>query len=388
MRRGRVAWGIASLDIVAFLVASMFDPAGDVGAAVLYAIGIASFAGVGALLCTRVPANPIGVLLLAAGTVLVAAIVIGTYADLGALQVPPWPGSGLARLVGDTLFIYPFVIALIGVPLVFPDGRLLSRRFRWIVWIAIANMVAWTLGGILGPSPGGASATIPGLAALEPFVLFATLVSFGGAVVAVWLRFRRGDPVQRQQVKWFVAVVGVGAVVLPVALVLYTVNPELADALSSVAILAMFALPVAIGIAILRYRLFEIDRLISRTIGWAVVSGLLIAVFAGGVIALQTVLAGFTQDQTPAVAASTLVAFALFQPLRRRVQRAVDRRFDRARYDGERTAAAFAERLRDQVDLAGLESDIRGTVGAALRPSSAGIWIREPVPVHPISRNP
>ena len=88
------------------------------------------------------------------------------------------------------------------------------------------------------------------------------------------------------------------------------------------------------------------------------------------------------------MAASTLVAFALFQPLRRRVQRAVDRRFDRARYDGERTAAAFAERLRDQVDLAGLESDITGTVGAALRPSSAGIWIREPVPVHPISRNP
>ena len=161
MRRSRVAWGIAGLDIVAFLVASMFDPAGDVGAAVLYAIGIASFAGVGALLCTRVPANPIGVLLLAAGTVLVAAIVIGTYADLGALQVPPWPGSGLARLVGDTLFIYPFVIALIGVPLVFPDGRLLSRRFRWMVWIAIANMVAWTLGGILGPSPGGASGDDP-----------------------------------------------------------------------------------------------------------------------------------------------------------------------------------------------------------------------------------
>jgi hypothetical protein len=393
--RSRVAWGIAGLDIVAFLVATTFDPQGDVVAGVLYLVGIASFAGVGALLCTRVPANPIGVLLLAAGTLLVAAIVIGTYADFGALQVPPWPGSGVARLVGDTIFIYPFVIALIGIPLVFPDGRLPSRRFRWVVRITIANMVAWTLGGILGPTPGGAPGAIPGLAALDPFfevlqpfVLVATLVSFGGAVVAVRLRFRRGDPVQRQQVKWLVAVVGVGAVVLPVALVLYDVNPGLADALSSVAILAMFALPIAIGIAILRYRLYEIDRLVSRTIGWAVVSGLLIAVFAGGVMALQTMLAGFTQGQTLAVAASTLVAFALFQPLRRRVQRAVDRRFDRARYDGEQTAAAFAERLRDQVDLGGLESDITGTVGVALRPSSAGIWIRQVVPVHPKPRIP
>ena len=206
MKRSRLAWGIAALDVVAFLVAFSFDPTGGSGAAVLYVIGIASFTAVGALLWTRVPANPIGVMLLAAGTVLVATIVVGTYADVGALQVPPWPGASLARRIGDTMFIYPFVIALIGVPLVFPDGRLPSARFRWVVRITIANMVAWTILGTLLDQEARTtdpvlSALAPLFGAVEGFVLVATLVSFGAAVVAVWLRFRRGDPVQRHQVK-------------------------------------------------------------------------------------------------------------------------------------------------------------------------------------------
>jgi hypothetical protein len=394
-RRGRVAWAIAGLDVVAFLVASLFDPAHDVGAAVLYTIGIASYAGVGALLRTRVPANPIGALMLASGTTLVAAIVIGLYANIGTLQVPPWPGSGLARLVGDTLFIYPFVIALIGVPLVFPDGRLPSRRFRWVVWITIANMVAWTLGGILGPSPAGRPGAIPGLAALDPifgalqaFVLVATLVSFGAAVVAIWLRFRRGDPVQRQQVKWLVAVVGFGAVVLPVALVLTDVSPELSSTLSGLAVLAMFALPIVIAIAVLRYQLYEIDRIISRTIGWAVVTGALVTVFAALVVGLSALLTGITQGQTLAVAASTLAAFALFQPLRRRVQRAVDRRFDRARYDGDRVVRAFNDRLHDEIDLSTLAIEVRRVASETVHPVSATVWLRHGVPAPSESRVP
>jgi hypothetical protein len=165
-------------------------------------------------------------------------------------------------------------------------------------------------------------------------------------------------------------------VVLPVSLVLTDSNPGLANALSSVAILAMFALPIVIAIAILRYRLFEIDRIISRTIGWAAVTGVIATVFAVVVVTLQAVLASVTDENTLAVAVSTLVAFALFQPVRRRVQRAVDRRFDRSRYDGERTAAAFGERLRHEVDLTGLEADIGRTIGLALRPSSTGVWIR------------
>ena len=138
-----------------------------------------------------------------------------------------------------------------------------------------------------------------------------------------------------------------------------------------VSYVGILAMPIAIGIAVTRYRLYEIDRLISRTIGWALVTGVLVLVFAGTVVGLQAILARITQGETLAVAASTLVAFALFQPVRRRVQTAVDRRFDRARYDGDRTAAAFTERLREQVDLAGLEADIAGVVDTALRPSSS-----------------
>lgn len=123
-------------------------------------------------------------------------------------------------------------------------------------------------------------------------------------------------------------------------------------------------------------RLHEIDRIVSRTLGWALVTGMLAVVFVAVVVALQALLAQFSNASTLAVAASTLVAFALFQPLRRRVQHAVDRRFDRGRYDGERTAAAFAERLRGTVELGGLESDLTETVRSALRPGSTLLWIR------------
>ncbi|HEY3335881.1 MAG TPA: hypothetical protein VGK16_11675 [Candidatus Limnocylindrales bacterium] len=381
MTRQRVPWVVAVLDIAVFLFLSIRPIDGGVAAVLLYAAGIASFTLVGALLMTRVPTNPIGALLLAAGTSLVASITIGMYADVGATQVPPWPGAAFARLIGDVSFIYPFVIALVGVPLVFPDGRLPSPRYRWVVLITVALMVVWTILGTVFSDL--VIATLPALAVLRPvvgvaetFVLGATLVTFGAAALANLVRFRRGGIVERQQIKWLAADVGVAALVVPLALILTDPAPDVANALSSVAILALFTLPVVIAIAILRYRLYEIDRIISRTIGWAIVTGVLVAVFAGGVIVLQAVLAPFTNENTLAVAASTLVAFALFQPVRRRVQRAVDRRFDRARYDGQRTVEAFAGRVRGRGDLDGLEADVTATVVRALRPTTMAIWLR------------
>jgi hypothetical protein len=129
-------------------------------------------------------------------------------------------------------------------------------------------------------------------------------------------------------------------------------------------------------VAILRYRLYEIDRLVSRTIGWAIVTGVLGVVFVCLVVTLQAVLAPFTRESTLAVAASTLVAFGLFQPLRRRVQRTVDRRFDRARYDGQRTTDAFAERLRNEVDLGTIRTSLAATANEAVRPSGSALWLR------------
>ena len=203
-------------------------------------------------------------------------------------------------------------------------------------------------------------------------------VAFIGAFAAVATRYRRGSRVERQQIKWLLATALVGAIAFPAAFV-----SEIAgfpDAVGNVAIvvgfLGLVALPVAIAFAILRYRLYDIDRIISRTIGWAIVTALLVTVFAGAVVLLQATLAPFTQENTLAVAASTLVAFALFQPLRRRVQRAVDRRFDRARYDGERMVEAFAERLRDHVDLPTLRASLLTTTDSAVRPREAGLWLR------------
>ena len=143
-----------------------------------------------------------------------------------------------------------------------------------------------------------------------------------------------------------------------------------------VALVAAAGIPIAVGIAILRYRLYDIDRLISRTIGWAVVTAVLVAVFVGGVVVMQAALAPVTRENTFAVAVSTLVAFALFQPLRRRVQRVVDRRFDRARYDGQRTTAVFAERVRNEVDLGTLHAELVATAAEAVRPTGAGLWLR------------
>ena len=381
MKRTWVAWGLACLNVLVFLVTTLHPSDGGFLALVLYLAGIASFSCVGALLWTRVPGNPIGPLLLAAGTLLVMAIAVGTYADVGAIQAPPWPGADAARLIGDTTFIYPFVVALIGVPLVFPDGRLPSPRYRWVVVTLVGFLAVWTFNGLLFDQDTGSR--IPALAFLEPivgvldgFVLGATLLCFGAAVYAVWSRYRHGDAVQRQQVKWLAADVGVAGVVLPLALLTTDAAPDLANALSSIAIFAMFALPVVIAIAILRYRLFEIDRIVSRTIGWALVTAILAVVFVGVIVGLQTILAPITSENTIAVAASTLIAATLFQPMRRRVQRVVDRRFARTRYDGERLASAYAERLRDRVDLRGLEADLQATAAAAVQPRTAGIWLR------------
>jgi peptidoglycan/LPS O-acetylase OafA/YrhL len=143
-----------------------------------------------------------------------------------------------------------------------------------------------------------------------------------------------------------------------------------------VATFAPVVLPIAIGIAITRYRLYEIDRLVSRSIGWVAVTSLLLGAFVLLVVALQAIAEPLTGGDTVATAASTLVVAALFTPLRSRVQRAVDRRFDRARYDGQRILAAFGEQVRDEVDLATIQSDVLVTVGAAVRPVSAGLWLR------------
>jgi hypothetical protein len=189
-------------------------------------------------------------------------------------------------------------------------------------------------------------------------------------VAAVVTRYRRGAGVERQQLRWFVAAVAIG--VVPI-----TISPlGGGPGAFLLAMSGLLLVPVAVGIAVTRYRLYEIDRLISRGVSWAVLSGSLLAIYAGAVLLLQTVLGDVIQGQTVAVAASTLLAAALFQPLRRRVQVAVDHRFNRARYDAERTATDFADRLRDEVDVDHLRTALAATAGGAVHPNGVGVWLR------------
>jgi hypothetical protein len=194
-------------------------------------------------------------------------------------------------------------------------------------------------------------------------------------LVNLVLRFRRSVGVERQQIKWFLAVASVAAIAIVVSIV--TVTGPISDTGWLVGLVAIGCLPLAVGIAILRYRLYEIDRVVSRTISYAVITAVLVVVFGGLNLVLEAALATLTQASTLAVAGSTLAVFALFQPLRRRVQAAVDRRFDRERYEGDRIARAFAERLRDEVDPERLRDEIDLVLAQTVAPARTAIWLRD-----------
>jgi hypothetical protein len=385
--RSGIAWGLAAVAIAGFVAAIALNPWTDVGASLLYLGIIASLALVGALLTTRVPRNRIGPMLLLAGTLMSVQVALGTYAALGSAADPVWPATALVGTLTDSLFIFPIVIILVGVPLLFPDGHLPSHRFRWIAWLTIAALVAATVADLFHPGLAGTTGLqnplgVPGLApAVDALLAFGNLsafLCFGGAAAAVWVRFHRGDAVVREQVKWLLAAIAVAAITFPAAFLFQALQVVLADGMFLLAFLSLLALPITIGIAILRYRLYDIDRIVSRTIAYAIISAVLLATYAAVILFLTGPLGVLLGHSTVAVAISTLVVAALFQPLRRRVQTAVDRHFDRARYDGHRMAEAFAGRLRDEVDIAAVSVDLNATVRAAVKPSTLLLWVRGP----------
>jgi hypothetical protein len=337
-----------------------------------------------------VPGNRVGWLLLIAGSMLAAGVLSGAY-TLGSIAAGgTWPLTAYTAWLTDVLWIPPIVIVAAGVPMVFPDGHLPSPRWRPIAWLLVAGTIMSGLTPAFAPGPISDTMTLEnpfGIPALAPYLPIADTVSmitalpaFLGAWAAVVVRFRRGSPIERHQIKWLLSVALVGVIAFPVAVAGQLLAPDTVFNTGAwlVGFTALIALPLTIGLAIVRYRLYDIDRIISRTVGWAIVTGILVAAFAGLVVTLQAVLAPITNENTLAIAASTLVAFALFQPLRRRVQRAVDRRFDRDRYDGERIVGAFGSRLRDRVELTAIRGDVLATTDVVVRPSSTGLWLRTP----------
>jgi hypothetical protein len=367
------------------LIAALSSP--DLTVDVLLgALAVLALAAVGTILATRVPANAVGWLLLVAGFLLGVRLLAFDY-EVASREIlsGSWPGTDVAAWLDNNLLGPPLAILVLVIPLVYPDGRLLSRRWRWLVGLIVvmtaSGVLAWFRPGLIPftnvDNPFGILGMEPLLDVLVPATRLATVLAVPCALASVVIRFRRGDAVERTQLKWLLTATAMAGIALLVSALTAAVGAiALAIPAYSIGLLAFSALPVAIGIAVLRYRLYEIDRIISRTIGWAIVTGLLVSVFAAGVVALQMAFADLTQGNTIAVAVSTLAVAALFQPLRRRVQHAVDRRFDRARYDTQRTVDAFAERLRDEVALDAVEADLRGTITGSVKPSSYALWLR------------
>jgi hypothetical protein len=360
---------------------------GDLLGAVGQGLPALSFATAGAILASRLPSNAIG-WLLAAGAFCFA---VGNGAmGLGVYGLIAHPGG-----VPDAIWFAwlsgwiwaPAFGALFGLALVYPSGRLLSVRWWPVAVGAVLVITILTFGSAFGPWTDG---TFPGQNPLQIVGAAPDAVGFllGSLTVLVPLltiaslviRYRRAAGIERAQLKWFALVMAISLPALLVRFSLYG-NDGVELIVSNVALLVAYAgfalLPVAIGIAILRYRLYEIDRLISRTISYGVLTAIVGGLFGGFILVFQAVLAPVTGSNELAVAGSTLLVFALFQPLRRRVQRLVDRRFNRSRYDAERTVAAFAGRLRDEVDLDALKLEILATVTRAVEPTTVALWLRE-----------
>ncbi len=386
MTRGTAAIAIAVADTVGYVALSLWDLAANEGrllsdplSAALMLAAIVAFAATGALLVTRAPDNAVGGLLVVTATLLVGGIFVQGFGLAGTAASPNWPGAAIVAALTDVWFTSPYVLALVGVPLLFPDGRLPSRRFWWVVGATIAGTVCQALAGLapLALGPADIPAAVDALTAVS---WAATLAGIIGAGVATSVRFRSGNSVQRQQLKLLLAVALVAVVAFPTAELLGSSNTLLALVFWAIAFVAFLCLPLSIAVAILRYRLYDIDRVISRTIAYAVVTVTLASIFVGAVLVFQVILAPLTGGNTEAVAASTLVVAALFQPLQRRVQVVVDRRFNRARYDAERAVAAFAAQLRDEVDLESVRADVLAVVAQTVAPASLALWIRRAEP--------
>jgi hypothetical protein len=336
----------------------------------------------GLQICRKQPRNQIGWLMLGAAVGLPLTSIAEPYVLLVYRFGHHLPFGPTAALLAYS-WIVP-ISALAVAVLLFPDGRLPSRRWRWALATAVAAVVC-----VLGSTYGVVVSVLAthhvnfdatgGIAAVDSPTGWFAFVDFAGTavivgcllsfVVAQVLTWRRADGDRRQQLKWLLsgAVVFLvcGSVALPVGTVDQTPSSFVHVAVNAASVLALVALPTGMGVAILRYRLYDIDRIISRTLAYSIVTGLLVGLYAGLVLLATQVL-----DLTSQVAVA-----ALFNPLRRGVQRAVDRRFNRARYDADNTVAAFAARLQDTTDPDAVRSDLVDTVHDALEPAHLSLWL-------------
>jgi hypothetical protein len=344
---------------------------------ILYGLLVAAFSGAGALIVSAHPRNAIGWVFLGlgvSGALWELCEGWGHYATDEDL-----PGGAAGEWVILWSWILDFAVLTV-VFFLFPDGRLPSRRWRPWLWVLAAGTALALPGQALSPDLGSefSSGTNPMAVEALPTALLLNggltllLLSLGAAVVSLVVRFRRGGYVERQQLKWIASAASLLLAVGIVAIFLWyeTILVQVAFAL------ALVALPLAVGVAILRHRLYDIDVVIRRTVVYGAVTATLAAAYLGSVLLLQLALSPLTEESGLAIAGSTLAVAALFRPVLRRVQELVDRRFYRRRYDAAHTIEAFGLHLRDEVDLDALGAELRTVVAHTMQPAHVSLWLR------------
>jgi hypothetical protein len=383
IRPALIVWVIATLVIVVSGWILLPFPRRPTGwEEIVWAIGSGmGFTTVGALLMDRRPRETVSRITLGVGLIVVSGVALRAFSVW--LEAQPGdtpPLVGVAALLSESMTALAF-LAVGGFFLVrFPDGRHRDVLSAAVDLITAMIAVAVAL-QVFQPGPIDVSWISPmenplGIAALDPvinswfsvFGLVAYAVGLILAIVEVASRYRTSDPVVRAQIRWVAAAGAVPLVLVPFIVV--------AEWLWSLWFVSTMLLPLAIGVALLRYRLFDIDRIVGRTIAYAIVTAILAGVFVAANLLLVALFADATGSSTLLVAASTLLVAGLFQPIRRRVQVPVDRRFNRAHLDGERVVGTFARQTRDEVDLERLQAAVVRTVDESIAPSATALWLR------------
>jgi hypothetical protein len=374
-----LAWSVCGLTVVlvACTVALAFLNRSEVRA-VIFPLCLTLSAVVGGLVASRRPANPVGWVFLGIGGCMAITVVAAEYATYGlaGAQAMAWLQSWL--WVPGVMLLFCFL------PLYFPDGRLVSRRWRWVVRLALISCVTGAALFALSPgeipymgvdNPLGIEALRPASDLLETIYLAWYFLLWFASAASLVARFRRSGSTERQQIKWLAFAASAVPVWFLTNAPIEAAVPNLFQVVDALIFSAL--IPVAAGVAILRYRLYDIDVAINRTLVYGSLTATLVAVYFGGIVVLQRVFVVLTGERsTLAIVASTLLIAALFNPLRRRIQWFIDRRFYRRKYDARKTLEAFSFRLRDETDLETLNGDLVGVVRETMQPAHASLWLR------------
>ncbi len=395
-----LAWSLAALCVAMWvaglalyvLTESARDPAawvdlGTVRDVVTFA-SLLTFALVGALIASRRPRNPIGWICLADGLLWMLLAISETFSLYRATRPGSVPLEVEIAWLSSWLWAPAVGLFATYLLLLFPDGRLPSRRWRPLAWlsgtaiVSVSFLVAFApgplqnLGGV--PNPFGLEGHA-WVASAFPFVFPLLPLCILGSALSVVLRYRRSRGEERQQIKWIAFAASVVCLLFLIAVFGSFMAPERSELLDTVAVLSYAGVPIAVGFAVLKYRLYDIEVVINRALVYGSLTAMLLAVYFGGVAMTQAIFRALTEgEQQPqlAIVVSTLVIAALFNPLRRRVQGLVDRRFYRHKYDAAKTLQAFSATLRDETDLDVLSGELVGVVREAMQPAHVSLWLR------------